>query len=90
MLGCNDLPTCSQAPGQERPGCYLLPGPLSAPVDFQKGLGQSLGSQGNRDQWGLCGRCPEMEGAQESGLGMAEAAGESGRTFWRRGWLTET
>lgn len=58
VLGCNDLPTCSQAPGQERPGCYLLPGPLSAPVDFQKGVGQSLGSQGNRDQWGLCGRCP--------------------------------
>ena len=29
----------------------------------------------------------EMERAQESGLGMAEAAGESGRTFWRRGSL---
>ena len=32
----------------------------------------------------------EMEGAQHSGLGMAEPAGESGRTSWRRGWLTET
>lgn len=43
VLGCNDLPTCSQAPGQERPGCYLLPGPLCAPTDFQKGVDQFPG-----------------------------------------------
>lgn len=32
----------------------------------------------------------EMDGAQESGLGMPEPAEESGRTSWRRRWLIET
>ena len=80
VLGCNDLATCSQAPGQERPGCHLLPGPLCAPLDHQKQVGKFPGGvlrkQGpaGRLQWE---RCPSPPPRYQYVPGHGQPAGWS-------------